>query len=302
MPTSRSTSAALRGAFQEPLLGEDEERALALRFRTSGDTRALDRLVTSHMRLVAKIASRYRSNTAALDDLVSEGAIGLLRAARRFDPDRGLRFLSYARWSVEAQIRTHVRQTRSIVTPPRRRPVVTDAAASTAGSRPHAELNLAVGSASGRRGGASAGPDQGGDILDRFIDPSEGVEEKLAHEQEFAERKRLFARAVYELSERERYVLTARQLWEVPPTLDALGKTFGISPERVRQIEGGALKKVELVVRRLQREGIPDVAAVMAAPPIRQRTAEPIAFPAQPVSQRKGSNFGMPASAAAKPA
>jgi RNA polymerase sigma-32 factor len=286
MPVPGSNSLSLRAAFRAPLLAEQEERALARRYRETGDRSALDRLVTSHMRLVAKFAARYRSGQVAFDDLVSEGAIGLLKAARRFDPDRGLRFASYARFWVEAQIRSHVRQTRSIVVPPRRRVSAQNALAdSHAGSTLHADAKLAFGWSGVAPGDVrEQGGDRGDDFMERLIDPSDSAEDRVGADQERDERRRLFAAALYRLSDRERYVLTARRLCEEPPTLDALGRMFDISPERVRQIECTALKKVKFAVRRPPRHGanLPVVAL--------------------PAPEGRGAGHRLPATAAAKPA
>jgi RNA polymerase sigma-32 factor len=250
-----------------PLLAEQEEFELAKRFRATGDRDALGRLVTSYLRLVVKMANGYRRRGVPFEDLVSEGCLGLLEAAKRFDPDKGFRFSTYARWWIKSQILGYVGRTRSIVRP-------------GAGGRPadaglgldvHADGGTAPIDLPGRDSeaalgdfaAASAHAPRGIDVSlnrltgdasltelqDLLVDPAESVETELAERQEFACNRRLLSEAIYRLNDRERHIFTARYLWDKPLTLEELAGRFNISRERVRQIETAAWRKVRRAVQ-----------------------------------------------------
>jgi RNA polymerase sigma-32 factor len=257
-----------------PLLNADEENDLARRFRTTGDPEALGKLVRSHLRLVVSVARKHSRAKLQFDDLVSEGCLGLFEAAKRFDPDRGFRFSTYARWWVEFQISDFVRRTRSVVRTP------SHLALGSSGPRAHPNRALeedkqcdSFETALGRNAAEETWPSRGFDlslnmpleegdgreVQDLLADPAESVETQMIEREESALNSRRIADALYVLTERERHVFVSRCLWERRLTLDQLSRTLKISRERVRQIEMAAWGKVRraLQERVLQAGGTP---------------------------------------------
>jgi RNA polymerase sigma-32 factor len=265
-----------------PLLTEEEEVEIARRFRTTGDRDALGRLVTSHLRLVVKMANGYRRRGVPFEDLVSEGCLGLLEAAKRFDPDKGFRFSTYARWWIKSQILGYVGRTRSIVRPAVGGRSVDAGPDSAAGAAARIELSERDPDAAHRDFTAAASHAPHGidvslnrltgdasltELQDLLVDPAESVETELAERQEFACNRRLLSDAIYRLNDRERHIFTARYLWDKPLTLEELAGRFNISRERVRQIESAAWRKVRRSVqagatlRSIAAEPLPRAAA-----------------------------------------
>jgi RNA polymerase sigma-32 factor len=266
------------GVRRYPILAPAEERTLAERWRDRRDSEALGRLVTSHLRLVPPLARTYRGYGLPLADLVCEGNLGLLRAAALFDPDRGARFATYARWWIRATIQEHILGTWSIVrlgTSASQRLLFyrlrsmkarLAAAAHGANALPseHARIiaaDLGVSeedvadmdrrlSARDRSLNAPCGGESDDEELqDRLPDRRPNPEMSLAARQELTARRRLLARAIDALDERERRILVARHLREKPATLQTLAGEHGISHERVRQIESRAIEKLRRTIR-----------------------------------------------------
>lgn len=248
-------------AVRAPLLDEETERDLLRRIREDGDRRALQQLTSAHLRLVLSIAKRFARNGVAMEDLVSEGALGLLEAARRFDPDKGARYSTYASWWIRAKVRRFALENRRIVgapstrngrramarlrqteqrlrraegTSPTRERLAQELAVS-AEDIIHAEMAL-----SGRDTTLSPGPDE--PVMQLTAD-GETPEETVARHEREANTRRLFEQGLALLDERERRVLERRLAVE-PETLSELGADLGLSRERVRQIELGAKAKV----------------------------------------------------------
>jgi len=264
----------IRGALKHPMLTADEELALARRWADHGDVEASDRLVTSHLRLVFKIAMGYRGYGLPVDDLISQGNLGLMQAVQRFDPERGFRLSTYAMWWIRAAIQEYIINSWSMVkmgttadqkklffnlrrikmqlqaweegdlTPENTRHIatslgvpeaaVTDMNRRLSGSDP--SLNAPV---------RAEGESQWQDFL---VDDEDNQEERLAARQEGGFQRHLLAGAMRHLTDREREIVTARHLVESPATLEVLGRRFGVSRERVRQIEAGALGKLKEAV------------------------------------------------------
>jgi RNA polymerase sigma-32 factor len=274
-----------------PILAPGEERALAERWRDRRDAKALGRLVTSHLRLVVPLARTYRGYGLPLSDLVGEGNLGLLRAAELFDPDRGARFSTYARWWIRAMIQEHIVSTWSIVrlgtSGPQRvlfyrlrsmrvRLAAADWSGVDALSPEHARTiaaELRVSEADvvdmdrrlSTRDRSLNTPcrgdeDDGEELQDRLADRRPDPETGLAARQERAVRRQALAQAIGTLDERERRIVLARCLRDRPVTLQALADEHGISHERVRQIERRAIEKLrrtacaEAARRRAARE------------------------------------------------
>lgn len=254
-----------------PILTQEEETILGRKWRNQGDREAAYRLVTSHLRLVAKIAMGYRGYGLPVADIISEGNVGLMQAVRRFDPERGIRLSTYARWWIKATIQDFVLRSWSLVK------ITADAAqkklffklrqSKSAISaledgdlRPEQVKTIAthlkvperevVNMDRRLRGDLSLNlrpHDVGdvGDALDRLVDPSPTHDIKLAEDQELAQRRQALKAAIEKLSPRERHIFTARYLSEDPPKLEVLALEYGISRERIRQIEQRSFEKVQ---------------------------------------------------------
>ena len=270
-----------------PLLTAEEEAGLAARWRNHRDLDAAHRLVTSHLRLVVKIAMRHRGYGLALSDLVSEGQIGLLRAAMRFEPGHGCRLATYSVWWIRAAIQEHILRSWSLVrmdtTKAHKRlffklravkarlqmldgsdgrGLSSDQAAQIAGVLKVQERDV------NRMNGWASGRDQslnvplyesgGGDWLDHLVDDTATQETVLAEREEFGQRQAMLRSALDALGTRERDILSARRLRERPLTLQQLGARYGISAERVRQVELRAMEKLrDAVLSFAGRSAVP---------------------------------------------
>ena len=258
-----------------PMLAPDEELELARRWRNQDDHEAAHQLVNSHLRLVVKIAMGFRGYGLPVADLIAEGNIGILQAVKRFDPERGFRFATYAIWWVRASIQEYILHSWSLVK------IGTTAAqkklffnlrktkgkihALQDGDLPKevvadiaTRLNVPESDvvAMNRR---MSGPDSSlnmfvseegeGEWQDRLVDESEDQESALANEEEFEQRHFMLEHAMAGLNDRERDIIVERRLSDSPVTLDALSRRYRISRERVRQIEVRAFEKLQKAVR-----------------------------------------------------
>ncbi len=283
-PTGVAVTALSR---RTPLLTREEEQDLVERWRVREDRTALDRLITSHGRMVVKIARQYRAYGLPLGDMIQEGFIGLLQAAHRFDPARAVRFATYARWWIRAAVQDYILRNWSIVrlgsTAQQKSLFFNLRRASIKlgadGPLTHAmreriarELNVpgrAVEVMEGRLSGrdqsteAPVGPEGDLEWGDRLSDDGPTPEEVVVERREGATRSAWLAEALGQLSARERTIIESRHLAEDKAVLSELGEEFGISKERVRQIEQRALGKIRVAVLR-QARGEPR--APLAAP------------------------------------
>ncbi|HUZ74591.1 MAG TPA: RNA polymerase factor sigma-32 [Stellaceae bacterium] len=256
-----------------PMLEADEERELARRWRDNEDEAARDRLVTSHLRLVAKTARNYAGYGLAQSDLVSAGTVGLMRAVANFDPELGFRFATYAAWWIRAEIHHYVLDNWSLVRISRdaanrrlffklRRlkaefnvidegdldPAVLDriAVALDVPQRAVAEMNLRLAGSELSLNVAHA--DSAEEWQDSLADDGPSPEAVLGERQEMAMRRKLLRQALEVLDKRERAIVTERRLSDAQVTLEALSAEMGISRERVRQLEARALAKLKASV------------------------------------------------------
>lgn len=254
-----------------PMLSQEQEERLAFAWRDQGDQDAAHQLVQSHLRLVAKIAMGYRGYGLPVSDLISEGNMGMMQAVRRFDPERGFRLSTYAMWWIRAAIQEYVLHSWSLVkmgtTASQKKlffnlrrikgqiqaiddgnlnPEQVTLIATTLGvsEKDVIQMNLRLSSPDNSLN-ASIRMDGEGEWQDWLIDTSESQEDELAEREEFSERKSLLVMALKTLSERERYILSERRLKEEPATLECLSQYYGISRERVRQIEVRAFEKLK---------------------------------------------------------
>ena len=266
---NKGLSAYLAEVQKYPVLAADEEFMLAKRWREHADAEAARRLITSHLRLVAKIAMGYRGYGLPIEDVISEGSVGLMKAVKRFDPDRGFRLSTYAMWWIRASIQEYILRASSLVKLGttaaqkklffnlRRLKSRIDAIdggdlPSEAVERIARELDVSEKEVvdMDRR---LTGPDQSlnaplaadGDVewQDRLIEPGDDQETRVVEAQELDKRRELLQAAIGELNDRERHIFVERCLSDPPKTLEELSKIYGISRERVRQIEVRAFEK-----------------------------------------------------------
>lgn len=258
------------------VLGSEEEYTLAKRWREHGDSEAAATLVTSHLRLVAKIARGYRGYGLPLGEIISEGNVGLMRAVKRFEPDKGFRLATYAMWWIRAAMQEYVLRSWSLVkigtTAAQKklffniRRLKGEIRAMEGGDlRPEhvekiaAELDVDAEDVIGMNRRMLA-PDAslnvpvsqetgGGEWQDWLADESPNQETLLAAREETEERRRLLREAMGALNDREREILAARRLRDAPVTLEELGRKHGVSRERVRQIEMRAFEKLQKAIR-----------------------------------------------------
>ncbi|HVA14455.1 MAG TPA: RNA polymerase sigma factor RpoH [Stellaceae bacterium] len=276
---SIASEGALARYLQEirrfPMLAADEEYMLAKRWREHEDPEAAHRLVTSHLRLVAKIAMGYRGYGLPLSELISEGNVGMMQAVKRFDPDRGFRLATYAMWWIRASMQEYILHSWSLVK------IGTTAAqkklffnlrrlkgqirAIEEGdltpehvAKIAQELDVPEGdvvSMNRRMMGADQSlnapvrADGEGEWQDWLVDDEASQEAKLSDRQELGLRRDLLKTAMSHLSERERDILKERRLRENPTTLEDLSAKYGISRERVRQIEVRAFEKLQKAIK-----------------------------------------------------
>lgn len=277
----------MRAAMSAPFLTREAERELAVAWAERRDERALHQLAHAHMRLVIALAGRFRNYGLPMPDLIQEGHVGLLEAAARFEPERDVRFSTYATWWIRASIQDHILRNWSIVRGGtssaqkalffnlrRLRARITQAAGSSVSlDSVYSEIATAVGvskndvatmavrlSGSDASLNAPVGEDDGAnDRMDFLVDekplPDEIVETRIDSDR----RVRWLRQALGVLTDREARIIKERRLRDEAATLESLGENLGISKERVRQIENRALEKL----KRALLDRHPDAAAAM---------------------------------------
>jgi RNA polymerase sigma-32 factor len=271
-----------------PMLEPQEEYMLAKRWREHGDREAAHRLVTSHLRLVAKIAMGYRGYGLPISEVISEGNVGLMQAVKRFEPEKGFRLATYAMWWIKAAIQEYILRSWSLVkmgTTANQKKLFFNlrkakskiSALNDGDLRPDQVQIIArrlgvteqdVVDMNRRLGGDTSlnAPirDDGdsGEWQDWLADESAGQEENLAESEEMDNRRQALGQALSVLNDRERRIFEARRLADEPVTLEELAAEFGVSRERVRQIEVRAFEKVQKAVKsRVSEMETPAVAA-----------------------------------------
>ena len=281
LPSSLTPEGNLSRYLQEirkfPLLEPQQEFMLAKRWREHGDSKAAHQLVTSHLRLVAKIAMGYRGYGLPVAELISEGNVGMMQAVKRFDPDRGFRLATYAMWWIRASIQEYILHSWSLVkmgtTAAQKKlffnlrklkgqmqaieegdlsPEQVKKIATRLGVPEEEVVNM------NRR---LAAPDSSlnapvkaeGDMewQDWLVDESPNQETKLGESQEMGQRKQMLAGALKQLTDRERHIIVERRLIDEPKTLEDLSSKYGISRERVRQIEVRAFDKLQKAMKNM---------------------------------------------------
>ena len=267
---------------QFPVLDPDEEYMLAKRWREHGDSEAAHKMVTSHLRLVAKMAMGYRGYGLPVGEVISEGNVGLMQAVKRFEPDKGFRLSTYAMWWIRAAIQEYILRSWSLVkigtTAAQKklifnlRRVKNQIAALDEGDMTSEQVTLIaqklsvseqeVTNMNQRLAGqdnslnAPLRMDADGEWQDWLVDDKPNQEAELGESEEFKIRHALLEDALQHLTGREREILTARRLREEPATLEDLSQEYNISRERVRQIEVRAFEKLQRAMRRAARETV----------------------------------------------
>ncbi|MCF8479559.1 MAG: RNA polymerase sigma factor RpoH [Rhodospirillum sp.] len=253
-----------------PMLAPEEEYMLAITLRDSGDSKSAHRLVTSHLRLVAKIAMGYRGYGLPMGEVISEGNVGLMQAVKRFDPERGFRLATYAMWWIRAAIQEYILHSWSLVkmgtTAAQKKlffnlrkmkgrlqlmeegdmhPENVTHIATKLGVPEQDVVNMNRRLSSPDHSlNAPVRVDGDGEWQDWLVDEGDNQEHMLAENQEMGQRRRMLSGAMKTLNERERHILTERRLRDDPVTLEDLSQQYGISRERVRQIEVRAFEKL----------------------------------------------------------
>jgi RNA polymerase sigma-32 factor len=281
-----------------PMLEPQEEYMLAKRWREHGDREAAHRLVTSHLRLVAKIAMGYRGYGLPISEVISEGNVGLMQAVKRFEPEKGFRLATYAMWWIKAAIQEYILRSWSLVkmgTTANQKKLFFNlrkakskiSALDDGDMRPDQVKLIAkrlgvteqdVIDMNRRLGGDASlnapirEEGDAGEWQDWLVDDAPSQERVLAESEEFDNRRKALSAALSVLNERERRIFEARRLADEPITLEELAEEFGVSRERVRQIEVRAFEKVQKAVR----SKVTAMETPMAPPP----SAAPSAMPA----------------------
>src|SRR5499426_1510590 len=258
-----------------PMLEPEQEYMLAKRWKEHEDPQAAHKLVTSHLRLVAKIAMGYRGYGLPVAELISEGNVGMMQAVKRFDPDRGFRLATYAMWWIRAAIQEYILHSWSLVkmgttaaqkklffnlrklkgqlqaieegdlSPENVKKIATELSVS---EEDVVNMNRRL-AAPDHSLNAPLRIDGDGEWQDWLVDETDSQEINLAEAQELSRRKKLLEQSLKVLNPRERRILMERRLKEEPTTLEDLSKEYNISRERVRQIEVRAFEKLQKAIR-----------------------------------------------------
>lgn len=274
--TQRANIRFIRQSMKQPLLSRELEMELGRRWRDDGDEAALHELVSSYTRLVISMAARFRNYGLPMGDLVQEGNVGLMQAAARFEPERDVRFSTYASWWIRSAMQDYVLRNWSIVRTGttaaqkslffnlrRLRAKIADASATqlTPDQRRTIaeELNVNIGdveqmesrlSAGDQSLNAQVGEDGDEDWMGFLPDEGPSPEEVVTGLKDAESRSRWLREAIGELSDREQTIIRRRRLVEDGATLEELGKVLGVSKERVRQLEHRALQKLKVSIER----------------------------------------------------
>lgn len=293
LSSDASLTQYLREINEFPMLEKDEEYSLAKKWVEKGDVAAAHRLVTSHLRFVAKIAMGYRGYGLPVSDLIAEGNIGLMQAVKRFDPDKGFRLSTYAMWWIKASIQEYVLRSWSLVkigtsatqkrlffnlrriknklqdyqhntlTPENVTKVAKELDVSEEDVR-DMDMRFSVGD---RQLNAPISGEEGtSEHMDMLASGEDDQETQLVEWQERGNRQMLLANAISTLNAREQDILTRRRLQEPPSTLEELSQEHSISRERVRQIEVRAMEKLHTAITaEANAKGLPAPAKLLPA-------------------------------------
>lgn len=259
-----------------PILSADEELLLAKNYLEKGESEAAHKLVTSHLRLVAKIAMQYRGYGLPVADLISEGNLGLMKAVKKFDPQRGCRLSTYAMWWIKASVTEYILRSWSLVKmgtmsaqkklffslrkakrklniidaqtiDPEKTAKLAEQFSISEADITHLDRRITARDLS-LNAPVSNSEEDSMEFIDILEDDTPSPEVLVARTQETKFRQKYLKDAMFQLSERERHIFTERRLKEDPITLEKLGEHYGISRERVRQLENRAYTKVQTII------------------------------------------------------
>jgi RNA polymerase sigma-32 factor len=273
LPAVRSSEASFYHYLQEiqkfPLLTIEDEQKYGTEFKKTGDKHAAKMLVQSHLRLVVKIATTFRNYGLPIVDLVSEGNVGLIKAVKKFDPDKGFRFSTYAMWWIKAYIQEYILRSWSLVKigttvaqkklffnlkkikkridagevgnllPSEIKRIAHDLNVS---EKEVLDMNLRMQNSDSSLNQIVGGDEDGVEVGDKIASNLDSQEQIVIHNQEEERQKILLKEAILQLKDREKNIILKRQLQDNPPTLEDLSKIYNISKERVRQIEAASLE------------------------------------------------------------
>ena len=253
-----------------PMLDAEEEYMLAKNWKTTGNLKSAEKLVTSHLRLVAKIAMGYKGYGLPVNEMISEGNVGLMQAVKKFEPEKGFRLATYAMWWIKASIQEYILRSWSLVKigtttaqkklffnlkkiknqlAPRSEGDLRDEHVSEIAEKLNVKKEEVVSMnrrLSGKEHSLNAQIGEDGDEWqDWLVDKEMDQELKFAHKEEMDQRKNLLTDSIKILNDREKEILYARRLNDEPTTLENLSKKYKISRERIRQIENKAFEKVQ---------------------------------------------------------
>ncbi|MBP0438114.1 RNA polymerase sigma factor RpoH [Tianweitania sediminis] len=276
-----------------PMLQPQEEYMLAKRYLEHEDTQAAHKLVTSHLRLVAKIAMGYRGYGLPIGEVISEGNVGLMQAVKKFEPERGFRLATYAMWWIKASIQEYILRSWSLVkmgtTANQKRlffnlrkakgkiqalddgdlrpdQVAEIATRLNVSEEEVVSMNRRLSGDASLNAPIRASEGEGGEWQDWLVDDSDNAETMLIEQDELDNRRGMLSGALSVLNDRERRIFEARRLSEDPMTLEELSSEFDISRERVRQIEVRAFEKVQDAVQQAARRQAQALRTIEAEP------------------------------------
>jgi len=274
-----------RQAMKAELLDAETELRLAYAWRDRRDEQALHRLITAYMRLAISMAAKFRRYGAPMNDLIQEASLGLMKAADKFDPDRGVRFSTYAVWWIKASIQDYVMRNWSMVRTGstssqkslffnlRRVQAKLEREAAQRGESldghqlremiarevgvPLADVEMMEGRLSGSDYSLNAtqsSEDEGREWIDALEDETDQAAERVEEAHDAAHLRNWLIKAMQGLNERERFIVTERKLRDSARTLESLGEELGLSKERVRQLEAAAFAKMRRSLETQSRE------------------------------------------------
>lgn len=270
-----------RQAMQAELLDAETEMQLARAWRDDRDEQALHRLINAYMRLAISMATKFRRYGASTQDLIQEAGVGLMKAADKFDPDRGVRFSTYAQWWIKAAIQDYVMRNWSMVRTGstssqkalffnlKRVQAMLEREASAQGEEldshqlaekisqeigvPMRDVEMMQGRLSGSDFSLNAQQstdEEGREWQDALADEGPQAEELVTRDHDLDQLRNWLTEAMQDLNDRERYILSQRLLIEEPRTLGSIGDELGLSKERIRQVEAAALGKLKKLLER----------------------------------------------------
>ena len=271
VPSIGGLSVYLAQIKKFPMLDAEEEYMLAKNWKENGNLKSAHKLVTSHLRLVAKIAMGYRGYGLPMNEIISEGNIGLMQAVKKFDPDKGFRLATYAMWWIKAAIQEYVLRSWSLVKmgtttaqkklffnlkkiknqiAPNEEGDLKEIHVNEISKRLDVDKNEVINMNRRMMGQEKSLNDpikdgEGSEWQDWLVDERLDQEFTTSQKQEYEDKKKLLYKSIGILSEREKEILEARRLTEEPRTLDELSKKYKISRERIRQIETKAFEKLQ---------------------------------------------------------